>query len=55
MPSLSLSLNTEPTKRVHLEALTEDEPQKEPKPTPQNEPDDAFGFIPGDFIPGGQL
>lgn len=33
----------------------EDEPQKEAKPEPQSEPDDLFGFMPGDFTPGGQI
>lgn len=29
--------------------------EDEPKPQPTPEPDDPFGCIPGDFIPGGQL
>lgn len=29
--------------------------EDEQKPAPQPEPDDAFGFMPGDFTPGGQL
>jgi hypothetical protein len=36
--------NTKPTK---------DQKQRQPAPPPT--PDGAFGFIPGDFIPGGGL
>jgi hypothetical protein len=33
--------------------ICEDHKPKQPKP--HTESDDAFGFIPGDFIPGGGL
>jgi hypothetical protein len=57
VPALSLSLNhagervpvTEKAKKL------EDELQKEGKQAPERVPNDAFGFIPGDFIPGGEL
>jgi hypothetical protein len=56
MPSLSLSINHAGTfVPVTDEAEKHEEAQKETKPAPQNEPNDAFGFISGDFIPGGGL
>jgi hypothetical protein len=56
MPALSLSLNHAGTfVPLTEEAEKHEEAQKETKPAPQNEPNDAFGFISGDFIPGGGL
>jgi hypothetical protein len=41
---------TEETKKHEDESQTETKPASQP--TPERIPDDAFGFIPGDFIPG---
>jgi hypothetical protein len=53
-PKGETTTNDEARENAREESKTAED-QKPKQPKPHTESDDAFGFIPGDFIPGGGL